>query len=255
MKRYGMIRPVVTIASDFLKAGGRVVRSVYQQRRLQVGKNVRVAHDVCVFGEGSIFLDDNVRVERGVIFKTEEGSAIEIGPGSYIGAGSQLEVHKGQVIRLGRRFELGARCTIVSVRGVTWGDSCSLGSESSVGPREDGAQGQLVVGTDCRLHRHVLIDLCADVVIGDSVHTGPFCAFYTHNHVPTLGKLVWDQGPIFAPVSVGAGTWIGHNCCILAGVSIGENSTIATGAVVTKTIDPWTIAGGVPARALKTLIP
>src|ERR1039458_4946568 len=170
-------------------------------------------------------------------------------------AGSHLEARKGQILRLGRHFELGARCSIVSERGVFWGDKCSLGADSFVGPREDGGLGSLVVGTACHLHRHTLIDLCADVVIGENVHTGPFCAFYTHNHVPVPGKLIWDQVPSFAPINVGAGTWIGHNCSILPGVSIGENSTIATGAVVTKAVKSWTIAGGVPARALKTLFP
>src|SRR5579871_1328043 len=100
-----------------------------------------------------------------------------------------------------------------------------------------------------------MIDLCADVVIGDNVRTGPFCAFYTHNHVAIRGKLIWDQLPSFAPISVGSGSWIGHNCCLLPGVSIGDNCTIATGAVVTRDILQWTTAGGVPARALKTLCP
>jgi maltose O-acetyltransferase len=98
-----------------------------------------------------------------------------------------------------------------------------------------------------------LIDLCADVAVGDNVRTGPFCAFYTHNHVPMPGKLIWDQSPSFAPISLGSGTWIGHNCSVLPGVSIGNNSTIATGAVVTKSIEPWTTVGGVPARVLKTI--
>jgi acetyltransferase-like isoleucine patch superfamily enzyme len=255
MKRYGMIRPIGMIVTALIKTGGRVLRSAYQQRRLQTGKNVSVAHNVCFFGRGSVLLGDHVRIAPGVVFRADEGSVVEIGPDSYIGAGSQLEARKGQIIRLGRHFELGARCSIVSERGVFWGDKCSLGADSFVGAREDGALGSLVVGTACHLHRHTLIDLCADVVIGESVHTGPFCAFYTHNHVPVRGKLVWDQTPSFAPINVGAGTWIGHNCSILPGVSIGGNSTIATGAVVIRSVEPWTVAGGVPARALKTLLP
>lgn len=243
------------IGVAFVKAGGRVLRSAYQQRRLQIGKNVRVGHDVCFFGGGEVLLGDHVAIGPGVVLRTEEGAVIEIGAGSRIGAHSLLEVRRGQVIRFGRCSGLGDRCHIISERGIFVGDESSLGSESFVGPRENGAQGSLVVGTKSHLHNHTWIDLCADVAVGDCVRTGPYCSFYTHNHVPMPGKLVWDQIPSFAPISVGSGTWIGHGCCILPGVSIGNNSTIATGAVVTKSLEPWTTAGGVPARVLKKLLP
>ena len=238
-----------------VKAGSRVLRSVFQQRRLQIGEDVRIGHDVGFFGGGEVLLGDHVTIEAGVVFKSEEGAVIEIGAGSHISAHSSLQVRTGQVIRLGRCAGLGKRCHIVSERGILFGDESSLGSESFVGPREDFGQGALVVGAKAHLHSHTWIDLCADVTVGECVRTGPYCAFYTHNHVPMPGKLVWDQLPSFAPISIGFGTWIGHGCYILPGVSIGNNSTIATGAVVTKSVDPWTTAGGVPARVLKKLVP
>ena len=58
MKRYGIIRPITAIGTAFVKAGGRVLRSAYQQRRLQIGKNVKVGHDVCFFGKGEVVLGD-----------------------------------------------------------------------------------------------------------------------------------------------------------------------------------------------------
>ena len=45
--------------------------------------------------------------------------------------------------------------------------------------------------------------------------------------------------------------WIGSNATILSGVSIGEWSVVAAGAVVTKDVPPMTIAGGVPAKVIK----
>ncbi len=254
MKRYGLIRPITMVGIAFVKAGGRILRSAYQQRRLQTGTGVKVGHDVSFFGGGEVLLGDHVTIESGVQLRAEEGAVIEIGTGSYIGAHSSLQVRRGQLIRLGQNSRLGARCHLVSERGISLGDESSLGCESFVGPREDGGQGSLVVGAKSHLHSHTWIDLCADVTVGDCVRTGPYCAFYTHNHVPMPDKLVWDQLPSFAPISVGSGTWIGHGCYILPGVSIGNNSTIATGAVVTKSLEPWTTAGGVPARVLKKLL-
>ncbi len=45
--------------------------------------------------------------------------------------------------------------------------------------------------------------------------------------------------------------WIGHGVVLLEGVTIGRGSIIATGAVVTKSVEPYTIVGGVPARKIK----
>jgi acetyltransferase-like isoleucine patch superfamily enzyme len=255
MQRYGRIRPIVTTVIAFAKAGGRIIRSVNQQKRLEVGNGVRVAHDVSFFGGGQVSLGDRVTIGSGVSLTVDEGAVIEVGSDSYIGAHSALTVRKGHAIRFGRRFQLGERCRIVSLRGVVWGDDGSLGSESSVLAREGGGQGALVVGSESHLHSHTLIDLCADVVVGDRVHSGPFCAFYTHNHVPMPGKLIWDQNPSFAPIRIGAGTWIGHNCSILPGVSVGDNCILATGAVITSSVEPWTVVGGVPARVLKRILP
>ena len=54
-----------------------------------------------------------------------------------------------------------------------------------------------------------------------------------------------------APVRIGDNVWIGMNAVILKGVTIGENSVVAAGAVVTKSIPPNTIVAGNPAVAVK----
>lgn len=54
-----------------------------------------------------------------------------------------------------------------------------------------------------------------------------------------------------APVYIGNHVWIGTNAIILKGVTIGDNTVIAAGAVVTKDIPANCIAGGVPAKVLK----
>lgn len=52
-------------------------------------------------------------------------------------------------------------------------------------------------------------------------------------------------------VVIGKGCWIGEKVSILPGVRIGERSIIATNAVVTKSIPPYSIAAGIPARIIK----
>lgn len=45
--------------------------------------------------------------------------------------------------------------------------------------------------------------------------------------------------------------WIGCNVTLLAGVTIGRGSTVAAGAVVSKSMPPYCICGGVPAKFIK----
>ena len=53
-----------------------------------------------------------------------------------------------------------------------------------------------------------------------------------------------------APVEIGAFAWICSRSIILPGVQIGEGAVVASGAIVTKDVEPWTIVGGVPAKKI-----
>lgn len=55
------------------------------------------------------------------------------------------------------------------------------------------------------------------------------------------------------PIKVCSNAWIGMNCIILKGVTIGEGAIVGAGSVVTKDVAPWTIVGGNPAKLLKEI--
>lgn len=87
---------------------------------------------------------------------------------------------------------------------------------------------------------------------GLSVHTG--------NHMMVVGKFyraVTEQdkkdagGSFDKDVVVEEDAWLGCNVTLLSGVTIGRGSVVAAGAVVTKDIPPYAIAGGVPAKFIK----
>ena len=235
------------------KASAKILRAIYEQRRFKIGRNVKIAHDVRIVGSGVVRIGRDARICNGVIFHADQNSLIEIGSNSSIGPGSVLEANEGQVLKLGRNFLMGARCHVVSQKGIYWDDDGVLGSDSDVGPCENGARGVLAVGKNCHFNRNNVIDLCDNVLVGDNVQTGPLFSIYTHNHVPAPGKLISDQEPFFEAVHIGSGVWIGHGCIVLPGTSIGDNAVIAAGAIVTKSVQPWTIVGGVPARQLRTI--
>lgn len=75
------------------------------------------------------------------------------------------------------------------------------------------------------------------------------------NHRVKLGEPVlnsaWDDTR--SGVTVGANVWIGANCVLLAGSSVGDNSVIAAGSVVRGEVPAGEVWGGVPAKLIKRL--
>lgn len=88
------------------------------------------------------------------------------------------------------------------------------------------------------------------ITIGDGSFIGHNATLATLNH----GFTPEDRGTTYpAPIVIGKNVWIGADVTVLPGVSIGENSIIAAGAVVTKDIPENVIAGGVPAKVIKEI--
>ena len=53
-----------------------------------------------------------------------------------------------------------------------------------------------------------------------------------------------------APVEIGAYAWVCSRSIILPGITIGEGAVVASGAIVTKDVEPWTVVAGVPAQKI-----
>ena len=100
-------------------------------------------------------------------------------------------------------------------------------------------------------HNLTILD-CAEVIFGDNVSIGPNTSFYTAEH--PLDASIRNKGLEFAkPIKVGDNVWIGGSSTILSGVTIGDNSVIAAGAVVTKNVPEDCVVAGCPAKIIKRL--
>lgn len=60
---------------------------------------------------------------------------------------------------------------------------------------------------------------------------------------------------LFRPVTIHDNVWLGDSCIVLKGVTIGENSVVGAGAVVTRDVPPNTVVSGNPAQEVKKLDP
>lgn len=88
------------------------------------------------------------------------------------------------------------------------------------------------------------------VTIEDGCLIGAQVEFATINHGQDPAHRTDNH---FAPIHLGKRVWIGSHATILPGVTIGDNSIVAAGAVVTKEVPPNVIVAGVPARIIKSI--
>lgn len=88
------------------------------------------------------------------------------------------------------------------------------------------------------------------ISIGDDCLIGHNATLVTLNHgfAPSRRK---DLHP--TPIVIGRNVWLGANVTVLPGVTIGDNSIVAAGAVVTGDVPENVVAGGVPARVIKAI--
>lgn len=107
----------------------------------------------------------------------------------------------------------------------------------------------VTVGKYVAMHRSVRLDRHAHTTIGDNVVIGRGTTILTHDAAP----LLWGLPDKFLPVTIGSNVFIGQNCFILRGLTIGDNVVVGACSVVTKDIPSNTVWAGNPARFIKTI--
>lgn len=129
----------------------------------------------------------------------------------------------------------------------------SVGSYPTVLPIFNCDNGKNITAGDHFLANYnvTILDI-APVQIGNYVMIGPNTLITTVNHPLSPRKRRNHIGQA-QPVKIGNDVWIGGNCTILPGVTIGDNVVIAAGAVVTKDVPDHCIVGGVPAKIIKEI--
>jgi len=98
-------------------------------------------------------------------------------------------------------------------------------------------------------HACSFLDL-GGITIEDDVQIGPRVNLVTENHPvdPAMRKYL-----DLKPIVIKRNAWIGAGATILPGVTVGENSIVAAGAVVSKDVPDNTIVGGVPAKIIRSI--
>lgn len=114
------------------------------------------------------------------------------------------------------------------------------------------AVGNVIIGDHTRIGLHNTI--IGPVEIGSHVNMAQGITVTALNHnFNDTNKRIDEQGVSTNPVTIEDDVWIGANAVILPGVTIGNHSVVAAGAVVTKDVPPHSLVAGVPAKVIKQI--
>ncbi len=156
-------------------------------------------------------------------------------------------------VRIGGRARFTAELTIGSQCDLDgfWffadhGASLAIGSRTQLNPR-------------CTIDVLERVEIGDDVIVAHDTHITDNDAHSLdwnvrrHDHLARRrGERDWTVVPR-SPVRIERKAWINRRVTILKGVVIGEGAVVAEGSVVTRSVEPWTLVGGVPAREIRAL--
>jgi len=111
--------------------------------------------------------------------------------------------------------------------------------------------GYLQVGKNCSVNTNVQLGASAGrIIIGDNVMTAPNVVIRAANHGMRKDAVMRFQPHIYGEIIIEDDVWIGSNAVITSGVTLAKGTVVGAGAVVTKSTEPYSIVGGVPAKKI-----
>jgi acetyltransferase-like isoleucine patch superfamily enzyme len=193
----------------------------------------------------------------------------------------RLELWRGRWLclrgaRAGRRFGIGRGVTVEHPHCLHAGDDVTIceysylhclsergvriGSHTSVdrnlwlhcgGKPDDHAHGYFEIGERSSIGCNAVMGAGGGIRIGNYVLIGQCVNFHAESHVFEDGtRLIREQGVRYQGIVIEDDVWIGSKATILDGVTVGRGAVVGAGAVVTRSIEPFAIAAGVPARVV-----
>ncbi|OWA36288.1 acetyltransferase [Saccharibacillus sp. O16] len=112
---------------------------------------------------------------------------------------------------------------------------------------EEWVTDKLVIGRFCSIGSGAAFIMC-----GNQGHRSDWVTTYPFYYTPDLYEGAADGFLPKGDTVVGSDVWIGTEAMIMPGVSIGHGAVIASRAVVTRNVEPYTIVGGNPARPIRS---
>lgn len=140
------------------------------------------------------------------------------------------------------RIELGKRCSLEHGIYMNAAGSYAEGVSIQIGAGT-------FVGSGCEFNA------IQSISVGENCLIASGSRFIDHNHGMETTTPMKLQPELSSPIEIGRDVWIGVNSIVLKGVTIGDGAIVAAGSVVTRSVAPFTIVAGVPAKLVRSRLP
>lgn len=113
--------------------------------------------------------------------------------------------------------------------------------------------GRIQIGADCSVNAYSFLSGSGGIDICNSVMIGSHVSIYASNHMfADISVPMNKQGLNLKGIEIEQDVWVGTGVRILDGVRVGTGSVLAAGAVITKSTEPYSVVGGVPAKKISS---
>lgn len=156
-----------------------------------------------------------------------------------------LDIYPGSTVAIGRNVSIVSNSRRSSASSLAFPAKIKTFTGSS----------KIIIGDNVGLNGTSITSRSRTILIGDGTIIAPNVIIVDsdfHPPWPPDQRGNYPGNERDRDVRIGNNCWIGMNCIILKGVSIGENSIIGAGSVVVRDIPPNALAAGVPAKVIKT---
>ena len=130
------------------------------------------------------------------------------------------------------------------------GRNCMLGAGLFLSASDDA---HIRIGDNCSINTGCHLVAVSGIDIGDGTMIGEYVSIRDQNHNFADAQLeIREQGFVSKPIRIGKDVWIGRGVFIGSGIEIGDGCIIGANSVVTKSLPPYSVAVGSPARVVKS---
>jgi acetyltransferase-like isoleucine patch superfamily enzyme len=173
--------------------------------------------------------------------------------------GEHVFFGRGVTIRVPTRIELGDNVivddhAVLDAKGdpeasfIRCGNDVEIGRNSILSCKDVGS---ISLGNFVSIGRNVLLSASSELVVGDNCSIGPYSCLLASGHAwDDPNKPVLLQNREIKKIVIESNVWLGAHVVVMDGVTIGKNSIIGAGSVVTQDVAPYRIASGMPARVI-----
>ncbi len=263
-----------------LSIGRKLRQSVYQSLFGTMGTEVKIDPGLELINASNIYLGNRVLLSRNVCFNAwNSESKILIHDGVHLDYSVHLK-SLGGYIEVGKATYIGPYSCMTGPGNITIDKNCLIASHCNVCASDyDFSGSHALVKGKILIHEGAHIDhgvylqsLGGCIEVGEMTYIGPYVCMagpgnitigkncliashssaYANNHIFSDPHISIDsQGVTCESIVIEDDCWLGTGVRVLDGVTIGKGSIIGAGAVVTKSLPPYSIAVGVPAKVIR----